>query len=90
MNPIEDLTRWIQQYKDDEEPVRVGQAAAIKAMDYLLEVFSRQGDLKDGAVQEIKAAQAEVWRMLEILNAFHGKLHIIGYMHGIKLDDDDD
>jgi len=92
---IEELRAWVQQYKDDEI-IRVGQAGAIKAMEYFLEVFDRHGDLKEGeggGVAEIKAAQDEVRRCVEILNAFMGKMSIMAFMQGERpwedCDDDD-
>lgn len=71
-DPLEEMRRWVQQYKDDEPPIRLAQAAAIIAMDKFLESW-RHG--LDGVA--IKAALDETQRMLTILNAFQGKLAIL-------------
>jgi hypothetical protein len=77
---IDELRQWVQQYKDDEI-ISVGQAGAIKAMDYFLEVFGRHGDLVDGGgVLVTKSAQNETRRCIEILNAFMGKMSLLALM----------
>lgn len=87
---VGELQEWIQQYKDDESPVGIGQTAAIKAMDYFLETLGRHGDLTNGGVDEIKGGQGEIRRCIEILSAFMGRMSIMEFMqNGFKEDDDE-
>ena len=87
-NPTESLQQmeiWVQQYKDDDPPHRLAQTAAIQAMDHMLKAWQHG---LDGVA--IKAALSETQRMLQILNAFQGKIAILDCMvNGIPEDDDD-
>jgi hypothetical protein len=61
-------------YKNEEESNRIGQAGAIKAMDYFLSVFGKHGDLSK---DELNSVQKEVERCVEILKAFTGRMAIM-------------
>jgi hypothetical protein len=88
---LEELRQWVQQYAEDDpnplhSPQRPAQQAALLSMNYFLGSWQQGLDKKD-----IRAAQAEIARMLEILHAFQGKLSIIDYMvNGLPPEEDDE
>lgn len=63
------IQEWVNQYKQDET-ISSAQKAAIAAMDSLLQSW---GDLDPS---QLKDRQAEVNRMITILQAFQGRLYI--------------
>ena len=65
------MQEWVEEYRHDI-PCRVAHTAAIAAMDKLLAALHHG---IDGVV--VKAALDETHRMLEILQAFQGRLSIL-------------
>jgi hypothetical protein len=85
MAKMSELRKWVDQYKNEEESNRIGQAGAIKAMDYFLEVFGKHGDLSK---DDLSSAQKEVERCVEILKAFTGRIAIMTMMQDMNMEED--
>lgn len=94
VDPLKEAQEWVKSYREDDSPIHaVGTEAAVRAMEFFLEVFTKHGQLRDGAVMELTQAQIEVHRAVEILSCFEGKLAMLQWMHTGKhpfADDDDD
>jgi hypothetical protein len=81
---FKELEKWVQDYKNDEPPVSLAQTAAIQAMDHFLD--SWKNGLQPG---DLKVCLNETSRMLQILNAFQGKLAILDcIVNGLPEDED--
>jgi hypothetical protein len=79
--PLREMQAWVDQYKNDTLPHRLGQTAALAAMEEFLLSWEK-GD------SSIKTEIKEISRMIEILQAFHGRMAIWdAILNGIPDDD---
>ena len=73
-----ELRQWVDQYRDN---IALGEHAAVEGMEYLLKAWERHGlSRKMGGVNELGGAKNCVHRMIEVLQAFEGKLAIMEQM----------
>lgn len=76
--PLKLLCQWVVQYRDE---IGLGDRAAVEGMDYLLRAWGRHGlkSLK-GGVNVLGGAKNAVHRMIEVLQAFEGRIAIMEEM----------
>ena len=81
MTAMKQLEEWVNQYRDE---MGLADHAAVEAMDHLLKAWGRHGLESGSGVDALGGAANCVGRVVQILQAFQGRLAIMAQIEKDK------